>query len=80
MPDLKISELPIVTTAAGDDWVVIVKGGITSRIRKGGSAEVSEIAGPRMSGGDGGREGCPLAGHPSSGRTLSRTRGGSAAL
>ena len=34
MPDLKISELPIVTTAAGDDWVVIVKGGITSRIRK----------------------------------------------
>lgn len=34
MPSLKISELPIVTTAAGDDYFVIVKGGITSRIKK----------------------------------------------
>ena len=30
----KISELPIVTTAAGNYLIVIVKGGITSRIRK----------------------------------------------
>ena len=32
--DKRVSELPIVTAADDGDWLVIVKGGITSRIRK----------------------------------------------
>ena len=30
----KISELPVVTAAPGNSWIVINVGGITSRIRK----------------------------------------------
>ena len=30
----KISELPIVTTAPGNAWIVINVGGVTSRIKK----------------------------------------------
>ena len=34
MPDKKISELPVVTSAPDDAWVVVVVAGVTSRIRK----------------------------------------------
>ena len=34
MADQKISELPVVTAAPGNSWIVINVNGITSRIRK----------------------------------------------
>ena len=34
MADQKISELPVVTSAAGSSWLVVVVNGVTSRIRK----------------------------------------------
>ena len=34
MPDLRISELPVVQTASGDSWIVVVVNGVTSKIRK----------------------------------------------